>query len=242
MLIHNNPLFSIYFGDRRQQIEPEKYKKLTCTSLFSQEPFSSFKKQMDLSTLIFLHQVHGANGKIIDQPKDVKNISLFTEEGDYLLTDQRFLGLGIATADCLPIIYSDKVKRVVGVAHAGWKGSFANIATTVVEAFQKRFKSRKQDIEIFFGPAAKGCCYQVDEPFLKKVGSGDEAIKALSKKNNQHYFDLALYNAQKLTFSGFASQQLVFDYNTCTMCHDSFCSYRRQQGTSARQITVVSLK
>jgi polyphenol oxidase len=242
MLIHNNPLFSISFGDRREQIEPEECKTLTCTSLFSREPFSLFQKQMQLSALVFLHQVHQAKGKIVSQAKEIKNLPLFSEDGDYLITDQRAMGLGIVTADCLPIIYSDKVKRVVGVAHAGWKGSVENIATNVVAALQERFDSRKQDIEVFFGPAAKGCCYKVDEPFLEKVGSGPAVEKALSKKNNQYYFDLGLYNAAQLVSQGFSSQQLVFDYNTCTLCHDTFCSYRRQEGTSARQITVVSLK
>lgn len=242
MIIHDESLFSICFGDRDQQIEPTRCKSLTGTSLFAEKSFSIFQELMDLSALTFLHQVHKADGKIVKDIKAVEDTPLFFQDGDYLITDQPTLGLGIVTADCLPIVYFDRVKRVVGVAHAGWKGSVAGIATNVVAALQKEFLSEKKDIEIFFGPAAKRCCYEVDESFLKKVGTNLHVQRALFKTNDTYSFDLALYNASKLISFGFSPQQLVFDYNVCTLCNDNFCSYRRQEGASARQITVISLK
>lgn len=242
MMIYDDSLFSIYFGDRFQKIEPDQCKSLTGTSLFSEKPFSVFQEFMHLSAFTFLHQVHKADGKIIKNRQIVQDVPLFFQDGDYLITDQPTIGLGIVTADCLPIVYFDRAKKVVGVAHAGWKGSVAGIATNVVVALQKEFFSEKKDIEIFFGPAAKQCCYEVDKPFLKKIGTNVHVERALCKKNERYFFDLALYNASKLISFGFSSQQVVFDYNICTICNDNFCSYRRQAGASARQITVVSLK
>ena len=241
MFMYDDYLFSIYFGDRYQKVEPQRCKSLTATSLFAHDPFSLLQKRMNISALLFLHQVHKASGKVISDRKD-KDSLLFFEEGDYLVTNQSSFGLGIVTADCLPIVYVDTVKKVVGVAHAGWRGSVAGIAKTVIKDMQNHYNSEIKDIIIFFGPSAKKCCYQVDEPFVRKIGSGSSVKKALFKKGGQYYFDLALYNAEQLIEQGFTSQQLIFDYNECTICHDNFCSYRRQEGSSARQVTVVSLK
>ncbi len=242
MIIYENLSFTLYFGDQAQQIEPSKCKSLTSSSLFSQDPFGLLEKRLNVSVLTFLHQVHKADGKIVKSKKSIEDVPLFFEEGDYLATNQSTVGLGIVTADCLPIVFFDRLHKVVAIAHAGWRGSIAGIAIKVMKDLETYFFTQKKDVTVFFGPAAKNCCYQVDEPFLEKIGSGYSVEKALSQKNNHYYFDSALYNAQELISFGFSEQQLVFDYNVCTICNDNFCSYRRQGGLSTRQITVVSLK
>lgn len=242
MTLYDDDFLSICFGDREQQIEPQQCKLLTGLSTLSQPPFSLFQERINVSTVALLNQVHKADGRVIRQVKDVKDNPLFFHDGDYLITDQPAIGLAIVTADCLPIVYFDKVKKVIGIAHAGWKGSVAGIATNVIMALQKKFLSEKKDIEIFFGPSAKKCCYEVDESFLKKIGKNVHLKNALFKNNDTYSFDLALYNASELVSFGLSPQQLVFDYNKCTICNNNFCSYRRQEGASARQVTVVSLK
>lgn len=242
MIVYESFHFTISFGNRYQQIDPQKCKSLTTTSLFNEQPFSLFKKNMNLSELVFLNQTHEINGEVILQAEDTHNIPLFFKDGDYLVTNKPSLGLGIVTADCLPIIYLDTVKKVVGIAHAGWKGSVAGIANNVVTTLQKKFMSQKKDIKVIFGPSAKRCCYEVDSLFLEKVGRTLHVEESLFKRGNKYFFDLALYNFSKLISNGFNPQQIVFDYNMCTICQKSFCSYRRQKGTSMRQITVVSLK
>ena len=242
MTLYNTSSFSIYFGDSTQSIEPQKCKSLTSSSLFAQAPFNEVQKGLNLSTLIFLHQVHKADGLIIKNIKESQNLSLFCKEGDYLITNQAAVGLGVVTADCLPIVFYDQIKNVIAVAHAGWRGSVGGIAAQVVFDLQQHFSSNKKDIKIFFGPTAKGCCYEVDDPFVEKIGLGNSVKKALSKKNNRYYFDSTLYNTAELISIGFSYQQIVFDYAVCTICNNNFCSYRRQKGLSDRQITVVSLK
>ncbi|MFT6765589.1 MAG: YfiH family protein [Alteromonas naphthalenivorans] len=241
-MTYDSPFFSVSFGNRYQQVEPQKCKSLTTTSLFNEQPFSLLKKRMGLSALIFLNQVHKAHGETVFKIKDIQDSILFGKDGDYLITNQPTLGLGIVTADCLPIVYFDKINKVVGIAHAGWKGSVAGIANKVVLDLQEKFMSQKKDIKIFFGPSAKHCCYEVDSLFLERVGSNVHTSRALFKKNNKYFFDLGLYNASELLSAGFSSQQIIFNYNRCTICQKSFCSYRRQKGTNMRQVTVVSLK
>lgn len=242
MFRHDDIQFSIFFGDRRQSIDPHDYRLLTASSLCKKEPFSSLKDALQLSSFVFLHQVHKAEGYTVVTQSEAKTMPAFLKDGDYLITDQPTVGLALVTADCLPIVYVDPIKKVVAIAHAGWRGSVAGIATNVVAALQKQFGSVSQDIQVFFGPAAKQCCYEVDQPFLDKIGSSNSAQEAVLKKNNCYYFDLSSYALSELVSFGLCRQQIVLNYNICTICTDIFCSYRRQKGIRDRQVTVVSLK
>jgi hypothetical protein len=240
MIVHSSPLFSIYFGDKRDSINPQDYKKFNSTTLFDTEPFSLLKKRMSLQQLFFLHQVHGKDGKVIES--ESKSLPLFVEEGDYLITNNRFIGLGVATADCLPVIFFDKAHHAIGIAHVGWRGAFAGIVTEVIQQMQDRYATQISDIEIFFGPSVKHCCYEVDASFIDTMEHDSFALQAISQKSEKHYFDLPKYVTLQLYTFGITEKQIGFEYNTCTMCNDTFCSYRRDKGSANRQITVVSLK
>ena len=241
-MFHEDSFFSFRFFDKTHQIQPEYYKTLTSCSLFLQEPFGMIQSAMGLSKLVFLHQVHGKAGMVVSQESEIADLNPFTKEGDFLVTNQPGIGLGIVTADCLPIVFVDQKKGAIGIAHAGWKGSLAHIAQEVITALQVHFSSTINDMQVIFGPAAKSCCYEIDAPFIEKMAQDPLAEQAFLKNQGRVTFDLALYNAAQLYALGFKSEQIIFNYNLCTICNDSFCSYRRQKGSSERQITVVSLK
>lgn len=242
MIMYTEEKLSMLFGGRRYGIDPAAYKQLTSTSLVSVHPFSDFHTRMDVSTFVFLHQVHGKGGMVVSKESEIAHLNPFTKDGDFLVTNQPGIGLGIVTADCLPIVFIDKKKKIIGVAHAGWKGSAAHIGQEVLMAIQTHFSSAINDINIFFGPAAKSCCYEVDAPFIEQLSQDQLAEQAFFINQDRVTFDLALYNAAQLYGLGFKPEQLVFRYNVCTICNDAFCSYRRQKGSSERQVTVVSLK
>lgn len=241
-MLHDDSFFSFRFFDKAIEIKPEYCKGLTSRSLFLQQPFTSIKNDMELSALVFLHQVHGKAGQVIFQEQEIVDLNLFTKDGDFLVTNQPGIGLGIATADCLPLVFVDLKKKVIGAAHAGWRGSCAHIVDEVVLAFQNNFSCALEDIKVFFGPSAKNCCYEVDAPFIEQVGKDPLSEQAFFQNKDRVTFDLAVYNALQLYALGFKAEQLNLAYNLCTICNDSFCSVRREKGSIERQITVVSLK
>ena len=148
--------------------------------------------------LVLMGQVHGDRIFILDgdgpPPGSIP-------ECDGLITDRPGVALGIRTADCVPLLFVDRVRRVIGVAHAGWRGTALRIASKMVDLFEKRFSSRVEDILIAIGPAIGVCCYQVDAPvyaaFSSRPGAdefspslpGGRQVDARSRLSQPHRAD-----------------------------------------------------
>jgi len=95
------------------------------------DPFSDRAREMNLSGLSFLHQVHGASGQEVTPKAQPKN---FVDEGDYLITRMPGMGIGVLTADCLPVICIDQEHSAIGIAHAGWRGAVAGVHLEMMRA------------------------------------------------------------------------------------------------------------
>lgn len=242
MKITQNSDICLFFGDASTKLFPEKYTGFSGTSILKKEPFLKICKQMPLEHLVVLKQMHKNKGMVIEAKKELKAFPFRTKEGDFLVTSCAGIGLAVVTADCLPIIFWDTKHKLVAIAHAGWRGSIVNIARKTVDSMVKNYKTKLEDLEVFFGPCAKACCYQVDQAFIDSLSKDRVAKQVLTQKDNNWYFDLPGYNKIKLIQLGIAPEALHFESNECTMCTPSYCSYRRQSGTLERNITIVSLK
>ena len=240
MLIHNNPLFAIYFGNAEDELDPEQYLHYSPgTRLLDLDSYKKLEKPLCLNSLIFLHQVHSDQGVVITSESFIEP---FKQDGDYLVTNQKHVGIGVMTADCLPIIFYDNMRHVVAIAHAGWKGSVQQIAPNVIQKMQRQFGTNIEQLRVFFGPSAKGCCYEVDESFPEHLEPFAFGQQALRKEERGLMFDLPLFNRLQLEDIGVPKEAFKLDYNFCTMCDLSYCSYRREGNKSHRQMTTVALK
>jgi copper oxidase (laccase) domain-containing protein len=131
---------------------------------------------------------------------------------------------------------------VIAIAHAGWKGTVANIAQKTVMAMCNDFGAQIQNIQVFFGPAALVCCYEVQQTFIDRLHYDEFARKAFVYRNNKIYFDVSYYNQLVLEKTGIPPEAFNFQAQRCTICTPGYCSYRAQNGTQLRNITSVSLK
>jgi polyphenol oxidase len=237
MVLHNDPAFTIYFGDSQDHCVKSNY-----TKIFIEE-FKKFKKNLNLKNLIFLKQVHGTDGEIFtDKAQLNQDLIIFPQPGDFLITNLKNVGIGVLTADCLPVVFYDTERKVAAVAHAGWRGAVAQINLKVIQLMQEKFGTKIENIKIFFGPCAKSCCYQVQEEFLENPEILKYSKDVISKKNNPLFFDLPkLANLQLLNL-GIKEKQIETSYNLCTICNHTFHSYRRDKERSGRQATIISLK
>lgn len=240
MLLHTNPLFLIYFGDAQDKLMQAEYLNLPEKSILQLEPFSALKKKMRLQNLFFAHQVHGDQGIVVDE-KTLELVRPFKADSDFLVTSKDRVGIGVMTADCLPIVFHDRVHNVVAIAHAGWRGAVQGIAVKTIERMYEVFGSRPENIAVFFGPSAKVCCYKVNEEFKSNLEGFSDIDRVLQQHGDEWYFDLPLFNKIELEAAGVAKKAFHLNYNCCTMCDDSFYSYRRQGEAAGRQMTVVCL-
>ena len=74
---------------------------------------------------------------------------------DAVITNNKGILLGVQVADCVPVLLYDAKKNVIGVVHAGWRGTAASILKKTIEAMQERFGSFSDDIKIAIGPEHK---------------------------------------------------------------------------------------
>lgn len=241
MLLYNSKNFTIYFGDKQDDIHPAFYLNLDTTDseILHDHRFASAREALDLDRLLFLHQVHGTDGLIIFDSNQIKP---YKTDGDYLITRLCRTGIGIMTADCLPIVFYDPIKNVIAVAHAGWRGSVQEIGVVTLQNMHKNFGTIAKDVQVFFGPSAKQCCYAVDELFGNNLAGHEYGAKTLQTRDQKLYFDLPLFNKLQLEKAGILPENINLDYNVCTLCDNRFFSYRKQGAQAGRQMTVACLK
>lgn len=242
MILHSDPLFIISFSGARHALDRSIFEGPTTQDEFwNYKELIPIKKFMQLNNLILLKQKHSTKGVIVDN----NNIDLLLnkkEEGDFLITRLEKVGLGIYTADCLPIIFFDTVNCIIGLCHAGWQGALDKIAIKTIEKMQKTYGTDLNHLRIFFGPSAKRCCYNVNDDFVQKLEDFYFIDQVLVKDNGQFFFDLPNFNRLQLEQLGIKKEAFHTNYNICTICDNYFCSYRRDKQSFKRQLTVVALK
>jgi YfiH family protein len=194
------------------------------------------------STIIIQEQVHGVDGRYIDSVSLFSRpISLFESAGDYLITDQPGIGIGVMTADCLPIILFDKRNNIVAAVHAGWQGSFSHIVIKAIEHMLKKHFFHPADLTVYFGACAKVCCYEVQADFVDRLGRLQWKEQALLHHNGKIFFDLSLFNKLQLIGLGIAPKNINMFFNDCTMCTQKYHSRRRNGHARICQATIAWL-
>ena len=241
-MLHNAPLFQIYFGSKKDNLEPFHYGDIRENKdILSFAPYAKVQKLMGLRKVIFNKQKHGSQGHAITLAT-IKTIQPFITEGDFLATSMRHIGLGIISADCLPIIIFDPINIAIGIAHAGWRGSVESIGPALLEHMQNKFGTQPAKTRVIFGPSAKKCCYQVSPDFVDNLEHFEFIDEILQKHNETYFFDLPKCNRLQLENMGIPKDAFAMDYNHCTICNPIFCSVRSQGKQACRQMTIVALK
>lgn len=245
MQVHQIGSLLIYFGDQRnsvplQDIAYYKEQKILGGQLLQRPPFALVAKTVPMQSLFFAHQTHGIGGIVVTHQM-AETMPCFASEADFVMTDQRSLGLGILTADCTPIILYDAQKNAFAVVHAGWRGAVAGIAGKALQSMCSAYKSDPSDIKVIIGPAARACCYQVGDEVIDTVMCYPWGPLCLRRIGQQTYCDIPLFNAYLLQNSGIRAQSIDVTFSLCTIDNLSFYSHRRQGNQAQRQITLAVL-
>lgn len=200
---------------------------------------------IDLGGFTLAQQTHTANIRIISQGDKGKGL---TQPSDYrdvdgLITNAPGITLCVFHADCVPMLFYDPRTQTVAAAHAGWRGTAANIAGKMVNIFKQEFQSRPQDIRAVTGPAIGQCCYEVDAEVRDKfewIANSSEFIRP--GKPGKFYLDLALANRRILLSAGLSGENIQVS-GICTACHNSlFFSHRKQDKKRGVQVSFIGLK
>ncbi len=189
-----------------------------------------------LNEIATLKQIHGDSVFII---KDKFN-SDKEEKGDAIVSTVRNLGIGVYTADCLPILLADKKATVVAVVHAGWRGTLLQIAESTLLKMEKSFGLESNNVIAAIGPSIGRCCYEVGEDVATQYMNKFEYWEAyLFKKNGSKYIlDLREANRLSLTMAGVKDVEVI---DICTKCNTEFHSFRREGEGVGKQLSFIGL-
>ena len=188
------------------------------------------------SGLVTAEQVHGSRISVVTE----KDAGRQKKGADGLVTRAKNLFLMVFVADCLPIVAYDPKKEIVGIAHAGWKGTTKKIASNLIEVFIK-LGSNPKDILVGLGPGIEFCHYEVGNDVANKfaqAGLGEAVLKSLSGKV---LVDLKSANIKTLAKAGVTKNNIDASLKICTYEVGDFFSFRRGDGDS-RIAAVIGLK
>ena len=189
-------------------------------------------------SLVTLHQVHSARALTIAAPIPDHQ----RPHADALATRTRGLALGILTADCAPVLLADPHARVIGAAHAGWKGAHGGVIEAVVACMEELGADRAH-ITAAIGPAIAQASYEVGDNFRDAFAPTDHRFFAPGRPGH-HQFALEAYVARQCAAAGVAT---VDPLGLDTYAHpDRWFSYRRathaRDADYGRQLSLITLR
>ena len=135
-------------------------------------------------------------------------------------------------ADCVPVLFADLESGAIGLAHAGWRGTVANIGVKTLAAMGEAFGTKPQNVLVGIGPSIGACCYEVDD-FVRDQAQGYEEFFA-SKGGGKYQLDLWGMNKRQLVQVGVPAENIMIS-GVCTNDNvELFYSYRAEQGKTGR--------
>ncbi|EIZ85306.1 hypothetical protein WYO_1671 [Methylobacterium sp. GXF4] len=173
--------------------------------------------------LVSLYQVHSAAVVTVEAPIPAAD----RPKADAMVTRMPGLALGIATADCGPILFADPENGVVGAAHAGWKGALTGVIEATVRAMEALGARRRQIVAVL-GPTISQASYEVGPDFVARFRTeapGMDRFLGPGTRADHAQFDLPGFILARL---GEAEIGEAATLNLCTYADpDRFYSYRR---------------
>jgi len=245
------------FSTRQGGVSPPPYATLNLGASVGDDPkaveenrrrfFGTFG--IVASQVVRVRQVHGDGVLTVDE-------SLVSREGfpsvlldeqyeyDALITNLPKLALVVSTADCLPILIHDPIRRAVAAVHAGWRSTARRIAGRAIEAMAAAYGTHPADCRVAIGPGIRRCCYEVDTAVTDTmtIGLPTWAEHAVATRPGHFRLDLAGVNRAILQGAGVRPDRIA-DVRLCTACRtDLFFSHRAERPRTGRMMNLILLR
>lgn len=212
----------------------------------SEDIYAGFRHELAVSceaeesSFVFPRQTHSDRIAVVNS----ENFANTIDDTDALITSEKGLFICVQTADCVPVLLFDPVKKVVAAVHAGWKGTISKIAGKTVAKMTETFGCNPADIVAGIGPSIHMHAYEVGPEVVEAVEANFSNSPALLKPsmNSGHaYFDLWEANQTVLLEAGIREENIEV-IGLCSFEHaDLFYSARRDGSDTGRMVSGIRL-
>jgi len=218
------------FFSRKDGVSTGLYESLNC-GLGSRDNKENVLKNLEIistkigckkDSLITLNQKHSTDIICFEKKEDVKN----RLSGDGIICKVKNIAIGILTADCVPILFYDPQKKIIGCIHSGWRGALNGIIENTVNKFNE-LDSESSNLIAVVGPCIKKDNYEVKIDFFEKFVKQNKNNEFFFKKisNERYIFDLRAFINKKISEQNIENIENI-ELDTFSNS-ESFYSYRR---------------
>jgi polyphenol oxidase len=215
-------------GDIREHVIENR---LRCFSVFNRPVESIFD----------VWQVHGTKVLCTDHPRPLSSPHT---EADGIATDRPGVTLFMRFADCVPLLFHDPVKGVVGIAHAGWKGTVNKIGAMMIQTLLEKYGCRPEDVLVGIGPSISMERYPVGPDVTEQVHDrfGADSKDLLHRLDGRVHLDLWKANRFALLHAGVREDHIECSELCTAQNTQDWFSHRAEHGKTGRFGVLLALK
>lgn len=231
---------------RHGGISPEPWHSLNLSTSVGDEPDRVAANRIrifealgrDPASIYDVWLVHGTDILYADAPRPLTE---HPHKADIIFTDNPEVSLFMRFADCVPLLFHDPRKHVIGIAHAGWMGTVKGVAEASIHGMKARYGSNPADVVVGIGPSISVDHYEIGEEvaaqFREKYRTDAERI--LQTREGRIYLDLWAANVIQLRNMGVEQIQVS---GLCTACNvEDWFSHRAEKGKTGRFGALLAL-
>jgi YfiH family protein len=200
---------------------------------------------------VLLKQVHGATVVVL---REGDALPVEKPEADVLVSNAAGVAIAVKAADCVPLLIADRATHAVAAVHAGWRGTAARAAVAAVDALQREFGSRPEDLIVALGPSIGPCCYEVGTDLVDAFAAAGHERYLIdrwflapppprgSRERPKMHLDVPLANRDQLILRGVPEEQ-IYLANLCTAMHlDVLTSFRVEKEGAGRIAAAINCR
>lgn len=193
--------------------------------------------ECSMEDFVCSHQTHTTNIRKVTVKDRGKGLiwKRDYEDVDGLVTDEKDICLALFFADCVPVYFVEPKRKVIGLAHSGWKGTVGRISANMIHIMTEDYGCDPKEIKVAIGPSICQDCYEVSEDVadaFRQTFKGCNEDGILNGGKEQGKYQLNLWKAVERTLleSGIRKENIVVT-DVCTYCNPELLfSHRASHG------------
>jgi polyphenol oxidase len=192
------------------------------------------------------YQTHGIELREIDKSYfqlSNKEKESYLNGVDGVFTQLTQVCVAVTTADCVPLLFFDPIKKVIAAVHAGWRGTCAGITKKMILTLIEYYGSNPLDIRVAIGPSISSKVYEVGKEVVTQFSdAGFQINEIVAQRNNRFYLDLWKANSSLLNSLGITDEHIEVS-GICTYTeHENYFSARRLGIKSGRLLSGIVMR